>query len=194
MNSKKILLAVFIVVALVQLYVPAKMIWHREDILSTGTDFKFKVAPIDPNDPFRGKYIMIRCDENTFTDSSGQTWEDGESIYVSFTTNSSGFAKIESVSKNKQTGDENFIKAKVRSVSGAGSHHLTIDYPFDRYYMDESKAPEAEVLYRESQQNTNKITFALVSIKNGDAVLKDVMIDGTSIREVVGRNKEESED
>ena len=44
---------------------------------------------------------------------------------------------------------------------------------------------EAESIHRESLRDENQITYALVSIKNGDAVLKDVFIDATSIREIV---------
>ncbi|HMB62545.1 MAG TPA: hypothetical protein VKN36_05700, partial [Eudoraea sp.] len=65
------------------------------------------------------------------------------------------------------------------------------DYPFDRFYMEESKANEAELTYRQSQRDTSKITYALVRIKNGEAVLKDVMIDGISIRELVKTKEEE---
>lgn len=65
MNKKKILLLSFFLVAVVQLYVPSKMIWDREEVLRTGTEYKFRTAPIDPTDPFRGKYITLRFDDNT---------------------------------------------------------------------------------------------------------------------------------
>ena len=55
--------------------------------------------------------------------------------------------------------------------------------------MEESKAYEAEQIYIENQIDSSKKTYALVSIKNGDAVLKDVLIDGVSIREVVKENR-----
>ena len=55
--------------------------------------------------------------------------------------------------------------------------------------MEESKAYEAELTYRQSQRDTTKLTYALVSIKNGDAVLKDVLIDGISIKEIVETNR-----
>ena len=194
MNSKKLLLTAFILVALVQLYVPAKMIWDRENVIETGIEYKFKTAPIDPSDPFRGKYITLNYDENTAIVSDGQDWVLGESIYVSLTTDNLGFAKIKSVSKTKPTDNESFIKAKVRFSSGNSSNKLTIDYPFDRYYMEESKAYDAELIYRQSQQDTNQVTYALVSIKNGDAVLKDVLIDGTSIREIVKENQQENKE
>lgn len=189
MNSKKIVVIAFVLVALVQLFVPAKMIWDKEDVLDTGIEFKFKTAPVDPNDPFRGKYITLTYDENSIKVTDEEDWVTGESIYVSLTTDNSGFAKVTSVSKNKPANNENFVRAKVGSVLGNGSNQLIIVYPFDRYYMEESKAYDAELTYRMSQQDTSKITYALVSVKNGEAVLKDVLIDGTSIREIVKVNQ-----
>ena len=194
MISKKIVLIVFVLVALAQLYVPAKMIWNREDILATGIEFKFRTAPVDPHDPFRGKYIDLNYEENTFTVSKAEGWLIGESIFVILTTDSSGFAKIESVSKRKPASNVNFIKTKVRYVFMRDSTELTIDYPFDRFYMEESKAYDAEVTYRDTQRDTSINTYALVSVKNGEAVLKDVLIDGTPIREIVKANQQNNKE
>jgi uncharacterized membrane-anchored protein len=189
MNRKKILFPAFIFVALVQLYIPAKMILHKENVLKTGTEYKFKTAPIDPIDPFRGKYIILTYKETTVDIPNGQDWMEGETIYVSFMTDDNGFAKIKSISKKKPTDNHVFLKTKVSFVSGNSFNKLTIDYPFDRYYMEESKATDAELTYRQIQRDTSRITYALVSIKDGDAVLKDVFIDGTSIREIVKANQ-----
>lgn len=192
MDSQKIMLTAFVLVALVQLYVPAKMIWDKETILEAGLTYKFKTAPIDPNDPFRGKYITLSFDENTVTVSNEEDWTSGEMIYLSLTTDNSGFAKIKSTSKKKPVRSTNFIQAKVKYVLGNGTNKLTIDYPFDRYYMEESKAYDAEQVYRQSLRDTCKITYALIKVKDGDAALKDVMINGTSIREM-GSAKENKE-
>lgn len=77
------------------------------------------------------------------------------------------------------------MKAKVAYVTDNGTNRLTIDYPFDRFYMEESKARDAEMAYRESQLDTTQTTYALVKIKAGEAVLKEVMINGIPIREIV---------
>lgn len=189
MLNKKILLPVFILVALVQLYVPASMILSREHILDTGTAYKFKTEPIDPSDPFRGKYITLAYEEDRIEIQNEADWFRGETIYVFLTTDDEGFAKIQSVSKENPTNSQDFLKTKVRYVTNNGSNKLTINYPFDRFYMEESKAYDAELIYRQFQQDTSKITYALVSINNGDAVLKDVLIDGIPIREVVKENQ-----
>src|SRR3546814_8594927 len=134
------------------------MIWNREDVLDTGTEYKFKTAPIDPNEPFRGKYITLRYDENTVAVTNEKDWTTGESVYISLTTDNDGFAKIKSISKAEPIGDQDFIKTKVRFVSGNGSNKLTIDYPFDRYYMEESKAYNAELTYRRrSEEHTSEL-------------------------------------
>ena len=193
MTKRKILLTAFLIVALVQLYVPAKMIWQNEDVLASGTAYKFKTAPIDPSDPLRGKFIMLRYSENTVAVDNEQDWQLGEDLYVSLITNMDGFAKISSISKTKPTRNQDFVKAKVSFVSVNGSNRLTVQYPFDRYYMEETIAYDAEQAYRQSQLDTTKLTYALVKIKNGNAVLKDVLIGGTSIDEIVKADRKVNE-
>ena len=185
MHNLKILLPVFILMALVQIFVPAKMILDREDVLQTGVAYKFRTAPIDPNDPFRGKYVALNFSDNTFEMDSDQKWESGQPIFVMLENDPSGFAKIQGVSQEKPSNDVDFLKANVSFISGEKNQILNIYYPFDRYYMEESKAEKAEEIYFESQIDTNQVAYALVHIKNGQAVLKDVMINDTSIREMV---------
>ena len=192
MNKKQILLTAFILIALVQLYVPAKMIWQNETILDSGTEYKFRTAPIDPSDPLRGKFITLSYSENTIGVENEKDWIFGEVIYVTLTTGHDGFAKINSISKTKPAGNQDFINAKVGFVTVNGSNILTVQYPFNRYYMEESKAPDAEQAYIQSQLDTTKITYALVKIRNGNAVLKDVIIDGKSIKEIVKANQKEN--
>ncbi|MDY0344742.1 MAG: GDYXXLXY domain-containing protein [Lentimicrobium sp.] len=189
MNNRKLILAAFILVALAQLYVPAKMILDRENVLTNGIEFKFRTAPIDPNDPFRGKYINLQY-ENSLTEiQSEEDWLSGEVIYVILTKDTHGFATITSVSKTKPSDEFSFVKAKVRFMST--DRTLAFDYPFDRYYMEESKAYEAEQVYRESLPDSTQVAYALVKIKDGEAVLKDVLINGVSIRDIVSSERKE---
>jgi uncharacterized membrane-anchored protein len=174
--------------ALVQLYVPAGMILNREKVLSSGKEYKFQVAPVDPSDPFRGKYITLRYRHNTFQVSDANAWEMGEVVFVHLRRDPSGFARIGQVSKKKPPSSVNYVKARVAYVSqDKPNKTLVVDYPFDRYYMEESKALPAEQAYGASLQDTTQVTYALVNIKAGDAVLKDVMIGEVPIREKVAR-------
>ncbi len=197
--AQKIIFPIFIILALVQLYVPAKMILNNEDVLNTGKEYKFRTAPIDPNDPFRGKYISLRYEESLTrvkTDTF-RLWERGQDIYVLLEQDSLGFAKAKSVYEEKPL-NNNYVKAKV-AYSGnsffkspeSKSYVVRIDYPFDKFYMEESKALDAEKLYNMSRRRqTAKPAYALIRIKNGDAVLKDVMIEGISIKDIVKANQD----
>lgn len=191
MNNKKIIFTAFILMAIIQLAIPGKMIWDKEKILETGKEFKFETAPIDPTDPFRGKYIVLHYNENSIAVETKDNWISGEKIYVVLKANEKGFSIIDYVSKQKPENTDDFVLAQVEYVSGDEFKTISISYPFDRFYMEESKAYPAEQEYRASQLDSTKTTYALVSIKDGDAVLKDVMIDGVSIREIVKKNKAE---
>ena len=189
MNSKKIILLAFIVVALVQIYVPARIILDRTIVLNSGKEFKFKTAPIDPSDPFRGKYIDLNFNDNTIGIQNKENWARGETVFVLLTTDDNGFAKISSVSKTKPLDTQDFLKAKIDYIT-YDAPKLVIEYPFDRFYMEESKAYDAELTYNRTLPDTSQVAYALVNIKNGESVLKDVMINGISIVEIVKQDQQ----
>ncbi|MCT4638134.1 MAG: GDYXXLXY domain-containing protein [Bacteroidales bacterium] len=190
MQKKKIIILVFILVALTQLYIPASMIWEKEDIIESGTEFKFRTAPVDPSDPFRGKYITLNYKDNTFKCTDESLWKKGDKAFVSLITDKDGFAKIGDVSKHKPEDNNSYLKAKIGHVTQDGSNMLTIEYPFNRFYMEESKAELAEILYQMVQRDSSATTYALVVIKKGNAVLKDVLIDEVSIVDKVEETAE----
>lgn len=185
MANKRILFSLFVIVAIIQLAVPAKMIWDREKILETGKEFKFETAPIDPTDPFRGKYIILSFTENKVLLNSDIPYTSGEKIFVILKKDQQGFAKIKAVTNKKPKADIDYVQASVEYVSEFPAKTLSVSYPFNRYYMEESKAYQAERVYIESQLDSTKTTYALVSIKNGKAVLKDIIIDGVPILQLV---------
>lgn len=185
MKKTKIIPLIFIVVVLLQLYVPFKMIWDNNDVLKSGKEFKFITMPIDPNDPLRGKYITLSYSETRKKVARKMDFVTNEKIYVVIENDSKGFAKINSISKEKPSTSD-FIFTKISYINyDEDSLEIFIDYPFNRFYMEESKAPNAEKLYNETIRDTSKTTYGLVAIKDGEAVLKDVCIDGVSIKELV---------
>ncbi len=193
MSSKKIILSAFILTVFVQLTVPVKMILDREDILNNGTEYKFRTAPIDPTDPFRGKYITLWYEEDLVEIQTHEKWIQGETVFVLLSTDDEGFAEIRSVAKKEpNSSNSEYVKARVNYFFQDNSNTIRIDYPFNRFYMEESKAYGAELAYRESQTDTTQTAYALVSIKEGDAVLKDVLINDIPIRELVKARQEEN--
>lgn len=186
--NKKLTLIGLALIALVQWFVPGKMIWDQEQILLHGTEFKFRTAPIDPNDPFRGKFIVLRYQDVTIQVDNPEYWEEHETIYVSIDNDEDGYAIIQSISKTRPDTQE-YFEATVRYANQDGE--VFINFPFDRYYMEESKAKEAENIHREARNDDLVDSYAVVNVREGKAALKDVRIEGVPIRELVERNQEQ---
>ena len=113
------LVMLFIVVAGIQIFVPTKMILDREHVLNTGKAYKFKTQPIDPNDPFRGKYIVLNYDEDHFN-THNDSWKRNETIYLIIGEDSLGFADVKAVSKLKPESDMDYIKTALFNALHSG--------------------------------------------------------------------------
>jgi hypothetical protein len=185
MKTKSVFIIGFVLMVLIQLGLPVKMIWDREDILSQGKEFKFETEPIDPNDPFRGKYIVLNYLADWVPVEDKSDWEYGETVYALIGEDERGYAHFISASKNRPNPGTAYLKTTVGSGFYTESTKLPLKLDFYRLYMDEYEAPKAEALYADSQVDSTFTAYGLVVIKEGEAVLKDVMIDGTSIREMV---------
>ena len=173
----------FIIVVCAQLFVPSQMIFQQEDVLKTGTAFKFKTQPVDPSDPFKGKYIFLNYEASTFS-TADTTWQRNEDVYVTIKHDSLGFVQVTEVTKNEPK-SEFYIKAKVDWYNEF-EKELNIVYPFNKFYMDETKAYNAELAHMKAQQDSiPNNTYALVFIKNGKAVLDNVFINEIPIAKYV---------
>ena len=174
----------FVIVALIQLFIPAKMIFNQEDILDTGTAYKFKTQPVDPSDPFRGKYITLRYEINSgkTTDTS---WERKQKAYVYLKNDDLGFAELYKVSKEPLDIEYDYVVVDINWYD-VTSEKVNFNLPFDRFYMEETKAKPAEDAYRKAQRDSlpNNI-YGLVHVKEGEAVLKDVIVNDVSIAKYV---------
>ena len=181
---RNITLLLFIVMCLAQWLVPGKMIYDSERVISAGTLYKFKTQPIDPSDPFRGKYITLNFEASSIALSDGADWQQGEEIFITFTTDSAGFAKAETISRlEPESGD--YLLTTVNYTTGNESLEVFFTLPFNRFYLEESKASQAEQLYWQAQGDSTQVAYGLVSIGAGTAVLQDVMINDRSIVEVI---------
>jgi uncharacterized membrane-anchored protein len=180
MFDKRIIWLLIVAMILVQLLVPASMIWSKEKILSEGEIMHFRVAPIDPNDPFKGKFVILDFEQQTVPNPTGEEWEFGELGYALLTQDSMGYYYPYSLSKTIPE-DEQFLEMNVRYSSGV---KITVEYPFEKFYMEEYKAPVAEEIYFDAMREGEIEAYAVVYVNNGKAVLEDVQIDGVSIVEL----------
>lgn len=188
MKNKNILLILFLFVVMAQLFVPSQMIYNQEDILNTGKIVKFQCEPIDPNDPFRGKYITLKFKESAIKVKNLKEWNSNETIFAKIETSKDGFAKIKSISRTEPTDNSIYLKLKINYITEYEGNKIYLDFPFNHFYMNENKAKNAEKVYTESTIDTTKIAYALIATKNGEAVIKDVLIDNISIKELAKAN------
>lgn len=184
--EKKHYILLFSILAFIQLGVAARMVIQQEKVLQKGQVFLFKAAPVDPNDPFRGKYITLRFEAEQYEESENMnTWVAGEETFVHLTTNILGFAEVYDLSKDPPQDDIPYFKATIEHVYIQDSQaKISLSFPFDRYYMEESKAPEAERVYREAFREAQEDIYAVVFVKEGKCVLEDVKIGDRSIKDL----------
>lgn len=181
MHNTRLYFIIFAAAAAIQLYVPVSIIWQREKLLSKGKIFTFKTAPVDPKDPFRGKYITLEFEAREIKITDIHNWKDNQTVYVTLLNDKQGYATIDGIFKQKPADKTDYIRASVDYISTDSI--VYINYPFKRYYMEESKAPRAEELYAKASRDTAMQTIALVAVQDGNAIVKDVRIGGIPISE-----------
>ncbi len=184
---KKLIIPLFLALACIQWWVPASMIASKETVLKNGKAFKFLTEPVDPSNPFKGRFIALNFKASVFTPSDKNEFSRGQVIYVSLITDDSGFARITAVSAKEPTGKTDYVKALIDYIDYDDVKTIHIQYPFEEFYMDEYKAPEAEDAYREVNRDIKNKTYALVKILNGDAVIEDILIDDIPIRKYLNK-------
>lgn len=141
----KTLIISFALIVAAQLFVPVKMIHDKQAPLIYGEHFTFKTQPIDPYDPFRGKYVTLHYADNYLEVKNDTKWYNSQIVYVQFYKGKDGFAKVKNISKDAPKNTKFYLKTTVTDVRrGNKSSIVYIYYPFTRYYMEESKALAAE--------------------------------------------------
>ena len=58
--STRLRLTLLVILALLQIGITASSILKYESTLRTGTLYRIPTMPIDPADPFRGRYVAVR--------------------------------------------------------------------------------------------------------------------------------------
>jgi uncharacterized membrane-anchored protein len=182
--KKTYLIVAFVITVILQLCIPIKMIYDSEITEKEGTEFKFKTVPVDPVDFLRGKYITLNYEIGTYP-TADTTFVSGEQVYVVLKKGKDDFAEIASVHHDKPESEKEYVLAEV-NYNHAG--RLSLGFAFDRFYMAENKAADAEAAYAEYSEKNLKPAYALVAVKEGNAVVKDVIIDGLPIKDYVGKN------
>ncbi|GAB5559356.1 MAG: hypothetical protein SynsKO_10030 [Synoicihabitans sp.] len=189
LNTPRLFLGLLI---LIQFSVPLSMIMGRERILERGEVYRFVTQPIDPIDPFQGRYVVINPQQNFIAGSKAEQSHltPKQKGYALISTDSEGFAYFSSWTTVRPAEDD-YLQTKIIGSSltrenGNRIHRgMTIQVPFNRFYMDEMKAPAAEKLVADASRIGE--CWVQVRVYEGQAVIENVFVDGMEISELVDR-------
>ncbi|HSW14470.1 MAG TPA: GDYXXLXY domain-containing protein [Solimonas sp.] len=180
MNRKLLILAL---VCLAQWAVPGFLIARGEQTLAEGMAYRFRTAPVDPVDPFRGRYVALDFVAAQLPAPKGRDYVSGQRLYAAISVDGDGYARLLLPEANPPAqGDWLPVTVQWRDADG----RLRLKLPFDRYYLDEQLAPEAERVYREGNRRGEpdaRPAWASVRVRRGYAVLEELYIDGVPVRE-----------
>ncbi len=181
--------------------VPGAMIYCHETILKTGEPYLFKTRPVDPYDLFRGRYVSLAFEQDTFDYKGSEYFDAKDKVYAVLGQDAQGFASIASLTRVKPE-DGAYLKVrvawhetsrwvydektKVGENVAVNTVHLLL--PFNRFYMNEKKAPKAEDYYRrvhtEAQEKKTEVNLsAQVRVLKGHGILEKVLAEGKPIQE-----------
>ena len=172
-------LIVLFLVALAQLAVPGSLIWNREQTLRRGSVWKFRTAPVDPVDAFRGRYVALEFEAETHEIPSAPSGDWGAPVFVTLRNDPEGFAEIDQVSETRPSSDD---------YIGARLNGKTVSLPFDKYWVTERDAPAAEEAYRAQSRRDKRNAFVTVRVFRGDAALEQLYLDGQPLGEYLRAN------
>ncbi|MDD5409225.1 MAG: GDYXXLXY domain-containing protein [Candidatus Omnitrophica bacterium] len=177
----KLIIGLFLFVCLAQIITPLSMIANRELVLKRGTQYKFKVAPVDPYDAFRGRYVALRFEEDYCLYTNRDKLNSGQQVYALINVDERGFAKFSGLAMNRPEKGP-YIKTRLNYISGDKAY---LDIPIDRYYMEEGAAPRAEKIYQQHSRGGKEDAYAIIRIKDGLAVIESLYVAGDKIEDLV---------
>jgi len=172
--KNRIILVLFIVSAAAQLFIAVSSLVFNERILSNGAVYRFRTEPVDPYDPFRGKYIELDVHRSIITDEAYR-FDEGEKVYVLLKRDEDLFTSFSGISEDKPSSAD-YIKLEIDYISG---NEIEFKNPFDRYYIDEDYAEEAETAYW--SESFDGETYIEVRVLSGHAVLEELFLGGMPV-------------
>lgn len=199
--KKRFLLILLLATASAQLAVPLHLAWRAETTLAKGTPVKFALRLYDPYDPMRGRYVRLNYDWGSFELSPADHARLGDARHLQVCArvaiDADGIGTIEQISLDPPT-EGPWFRIAARRWGGGTTVHL--DPPFDRYFVNEHEAAAAETIFREATRRPTPTAianesadvtaapsaptanaFAVIRIRQGEAQLEDVLIEGRSL-------------
>lgn len=187
---KQLSWSLFGILCLAQVSVIGFQIVKYERILTQGEIFYFDVLPLDPYDPFRGRYVTLRFkDANKAPLAKEDEFMEEQRIKgYALLEKQEDVTVIKEVTFHKPK-RSNFLEVTLSSTDtlyrGINEKHETMVYfslPFDRFYMREDLAPKAELLLRAGSGVALK---AKLRVLEGKGIIEDLVVGDVSLSQFI---------
>jgi uncharacterized membrane-anchored protein len=175
----------FGLMAAVQLGALAWMIRDHEQVLEQGTVYKFRTAPIDPRDPFRGEYVVLNfeAEQGRWPLEAGTGNPGTVNAFGVLGVDTAGYAIITDLRTGTVPAEEHL---PVTFMTWGSDTVDRIALPFDRYYMQEGDGAATEELLQPVWEVDTMIqplpAHAVVRVLDGKAVVEDLIVDGRPVK------------
>lgn len=178
--NKNIVWIVFAVGCLLQWAAPLMQIGGYEKVIAEGALMSFKCVAPDPYDMLRGRYLAVRAMPDTFDVAEEGKFKGGEMVYALLEAGPDGLVTIKDLTHEPPVSGP-FMRVKCGYSYGKS---VRIEWPFDRFYLNEKTAPKADEWYRKNVRGASAVT-AEVRVLNGKAVLVDLKLEGKSFKQIL---------
>lgn len=192
MKASKFQWIALVLGVVISLSIPASIILKNNAILQTGEVAKFKLQPIDPRDPFRGRYVQLSFEENVAPIVGDSVdFDSYPRGFLSFDLDEDGFVVAKALHRGPPEG-EHYVAVEFihKSWVNESDNEYRYQFPFDRYYLNEKDAPRAERIARQSirrniaeEGDAGEESYLVVRILNGEVAIEALYIGGKTVEE-----------
>lgn len=190
--SARLRWGMFALVCAAQIAAPASMVLEHQRTVAEGSIWKFQTAPVDPGDPFRGRYVRLRFaverEAVPMADNGVIYIAPDTRMYAELETGADGFAHLKRLQQQRpERGDYlDVFTTRMRETEPKKGEHLPpaayVRLPFDRWYLPEERAPQVEADYARASRGAQANTYAEARVRAGHAALTALVLDGAAVR------------
>ena len=190
-RSELIRLVCYLAAVAFILFHPVRTILRFSFPASNGVAVRFRVTAYDPYDPMRGRYVRLNLRDVSRVRlpkiKRFLGFRYGQPVFAVLDINRP--AIIDLVAERKEVPPGKFFlpvqyqwfnqdwDPKKKKQLKTGTHMVKL--PFERFYLNERKAPETERLL---QNRKNKAELIVIIYPDGVYQVKDLVINGKSVR------------
>ena len=183
---KKLIWPAFILMAGIQLFIPARLIMANEKVIREGKEFHFRINPVLPLYPGPNNSILLTYTDNRYIVEDDSMWVRDEQVYVSLANDVEGFAIINNIYKTPPEYEEDFVIAHIDYAVQDTHDYVLIRFPFDRFYLD-SPVETSWTYYIPPADSIAPPTSVAVRISEGKGVVQNVYIAGIPLTEYLAK-------